>query len=109
LHILVIDNFIDEVPELRLCYELLREVLNWSLISFFTSSFEGNLQFVNLFKDLGLRSREGELQICNEGGVVALGQVLELYLSGFEFVETLDPDLLDQLNAFTNVLLLPID
>jgi hypothetical protein len=109
LHILVIDNFIDEVAELRFSYELLGKVLNGSLISFFTSGFEGNLRFVNLFEDLCLRPREGELQICNEGGIVALGQGLKLYLRGLELVETLDPDPLDKLNAFPNVLPLPSD
>jgi hypothetical protein len=109
LHILVVNNFINEVAELRLSYELLGEVLNGSLVSFFTSSFEGNLHFVNLFEDLGLRPREGELQICNEGCIVALGQGLKLYLSGLEPVKALDPDPLNQLNAFPNILLLPSD
>ena len=34
---------------------------------------------------------------------------MKLYLISFELVEALDPDLLDQLNAFHIILLLPID
>jgi hypothetical protein len=34
---------------------------------------------------------------------------LKLYLINFELVEALDPDLLDELIAFHNILLLPID
>ena len=49
LHILIIDDLIDEVTELCLSYELLGKVLNWSLISFFSSCFKFNLGFVYVF------------------------------------------------------------
>lgn len=49
LHILIINNFINDVTELCLSYELLGEVLNGSLITFFYSGFKLYLCFVNFF------------------------------------------------------------